>query len=227
MAEQKKNDEAVKLGDALSQSEVFINKYKTHILAAIAAIILIIFGIWAWNHFYKAPRESKAQIALIKGEQYFENDNYKEALEGDSLGYTGFLKIVDKFSGTKAANLANAYAGICYAKLGKPQEAIKYLDKFSAKDQMAAPAMKGSIGNCYIQLNNLDKGVDLLLAAAKEADNNSLSPIFLQQAGEVLLQQGKFDKALDAFNQIKYKYFRSYQATEVDKYIEKANLLKK
>ena len=41
------------------------------------------------------------------------------------------MKLADEFSGTDAGNLANAYAGLCYAQLGKYEDAIKYLDKFS------------------------------------------------------------------------------------------------
>ena len=40
------------------------------------------------------------------------------------------LKSLDEFSGTAAGNLANAYSGICYAQLGKYEDAVKYLDKF-------------------------------------------------------------------------------------------------
>lgn len=62
-------------------------------------------------------------------------------MNGDSIGYKGFLKVADEFSGTAAGNLANAYAGICYAQLGKYEDAVKYLDKFSAKDQLVSPAI--------------------------------------------------------------------------------------
>ena len=66
-----------------------------------------------------------------------------------------------------------------------------------------------------------------MLKAANEADNNSLSPIYLLQAGEILVKQGKYDDAIQAYTTIKDKYFRSYQAMDIDKYIEQAKLLKK
>ena len=53
---------------------------------------------------------------------------------GDSLGFAGLLKVAEEFSGTKAANLAHAYAGLSMAKLGRYDEAVKELDKFSASD---------------------------------------------------------------------------------------------
>ena len=148
-------------------------------------------------------------------------------MNGDSIGYAGFLKVAEEYSGTKAANLAKAYAGICYAKLGKTQEAIDALNGFDADDQMVAPAIKGTIGNCYAQLGDLDKAASTLLDAANQADNNTLSPIFLMQAGEILVKQGKYDEAIQAYTTIKDKYFASYQAMNIDKYIEQAKLLKK
>jgi tetratricopeptide (TPR) repeat protein len=103
----------------------------------------------------------------------------------------------------------------------------KALDSFDGNDQMVAPAMKGAMGNCYAQLGQLDKASSMLLKAADEADNTTLSPIYLKQAGEILVKQGKYDDAIKAYTSIKEKYFRSYQAMDIDKYIEQAKLLKK
>ena len=226
MANQKKKEEALNVEEVLSSSEAFILKNKKTIVGAILALVVIIAGIFAYNHLYKAPREKKAYAALFKGEQYFENEQYDLAISGDSIGYIGFLKVADQFSGTKAANLANAYAGLSYAHLGFNDDALKYLDKFSAKDQMISPAIKGAMGNVYVELGNISKAISLLQAAAKEADNNTLSPIFLQQAGELLVKEGKYDEAIAAYQTIKDKYFATYQAMDIDRYIEAAKLMK-
>ena len=226
MADQKKKDEALNVEEVLSSSEAFILKNKKTIVGAILALVLIIAGIFAYNHLYKAPREKKAYAALFKGEQYFENEQYDLAISGDSIGYIGFLKVADQFSGTKAANLANAYAGLSYAHLGYNDDAMEYLDKFSANDQMISPAIKGAMGNVYVELGNISKAISLLQAAAKEADNNTLSPIFLQQAGELLVKEGKYDEAIAAYQTIKDKYFASYQAMDIDRYLEAAKLMK-
>ena len=227
MAEQKKANEALNVEDALTRSEAFLLKNKKTIIGAVLAVIIIVAGVVMYKNLYAAPREEKAQAALFKGQEYFEADNYEAALNGDSIGYAGFLKVADEYSGTDAANLAKAYAGICYAQLGQNEEAIKMLDGFKGNDQMVGPAMKGTIGNCYARLGQLDKAASMLLKAANEADNNTLSPIYLQQAGEILVKQGKYDEAIKAYTQIKEKYFRSYQSMSIDKYIEQAKLLKK
>lgn len=227
MAEQKKTNEALNVEDALTQSEAFFIKNKKAIIGTVVAVIIIIAGVVMYKNLYADPREEKAQAALFKGQEYFEADAYAQALNGDSIGFAGFVKVADEYSGTKAANLAKAYMGLCYAHLGKYDEAVKALDSFDGDDQMVAPAMKGAMGNCYAQLGQLDKAASMLLKAANEADNNSLSPIYLLQAGETLVKQGKYDDAIQAYTTIKDKYFRSYQAMDIDKYIEQAKLLKK
>ena len=227
MAEQKNQNEHLNVEDALTQSEAFLIKYKNAIIGGVVAVIIIVAGFIMYKNLYAEPREEKAQAALFKGQEYFEQDAFEQALNGDSIGYTGFLKVADDYSGTKAANLAKAYAGICYAQLGKYEEAVKMLDSFNGKDQMVAPAILGAAGNCYAQLGQLDKAASTLLSAADKADNNTLSPIFLIQAGEILVKQGKYDDAVNAYNKIKDKYFQSYQAMDIDKYIEQAKLMKK
>ena len=227
MAEQKNQNEHLNVEDALTQSEAFLIKYKNAIIGGVVAVIIIVAGFIMYKNLYAEPREEKAQAAFFKGQEYFEQDAFEQALNGDSIGYTGFLKVADEYSGTKAANLAKAYAGICYAQLGKYEEAVKMLDSFNGKDQMVAPAILGAAGNCYAQLGQLDKAASTLLSAADKADNNTLSPIFLIQAGEILVKQGKYDDAVNAYTKIKDKYFQSYQAMDIDKYIEQAKLMKK
>ena len=227
MAEQKNQNEHLNVEDALTQSEAFLIKYKNAIIGGVVAVIIIVAGFIMYKNLYAEPREEKAQAALFKGQEYFEQDAFEQALNGDSIGYTGFLKVADDYSGTKAANLAKAYAGICYAQLGKYEEAVKMLDSFNGKDKMVAPAILGAAGNCYAQLGQLDKAASTLLSAADKADNNTLSPIFLIQAGEILVKQGKYDDAVNAYTKIKDKYFQSYQAMDIDKYIEQAKLMKK
>jgi len=227
MAEQKNQNEHLNVEDALTQSEAFLIKYKNAIIGGVVAVIIIVAGFIMYKNLYAEPREEKAQAALFKGQEYFEQDAFEQALNGDSIGYAGFLKVADDYSGTKAANLAKAYVGICYAQLGKYEDAVKMLDSFDGSDQMVAPAILGATGNCYAQLGQLDKAASTLLSAADKADNNTLSPIFLLQAGEILVKQGKYDDAVNAYTKIKDKYFQSYQAMDIDKYIEQAKLMKK
>lgn len=224
MTEQKHTHDPLNVDEALSTSEAFLLKNKNLLLGVVIALVVIVGGYLGYKHFISEPKERKASEAIFKGEQYFGDDNFEIALKGDSLGYAGFIKLADQFSGTDAGNLANAYAGLCYAQLGKYEDAIKYLDKFSGNDLLVAPAVMGALGNCYAQVGQLDKAVATLLKAAEHANSMTLSPIYLIQAGQILEKQGKNAEAVDAYKQVKNKYGNSYQAMDIDKYIERASL---
>ena len=208
----------------ISQSEAFFLKYKKAIIAAVIAIVVIIAGIVLYKTYISGPKEAKASTAIAKGQDYFAVGEFQKALNGDSATFKGFITLASEYSSTKAGNLANLYAGLCFAKLDKWQEAARYLEKYDASDdQMVSPAAVGALGNAYAHLNQLDKAVSTLKKAAEMADNNSLSPTFLIQAGEILESQGKADEALKLYQTIKEKYFNSMQYQTIDEYIERVS----
>ncbi|MEG2513759.1 MAG: hypothetical protein RSA92_00335, partial [Bacteroidaceae bacterium] len=107
MAEQKNSpEEGMNVEDALGRSEAFIIKNKAALIGVIIAAIVLIAGVVLYKHFISEPNQIKASEAIFKGEQYFGQDAYELALNGDSLGYKGFVKVADEFSGTKSGELA-------------------------------------------------------------------------------------------------------------------------
>ena len=223
MANVNEQQGALNVEETLNKSEAFFLKYKKAIIYGVLAVIVVIAVVIVYKQYVSAPREDKASTALAKGQEYFQQDLYEKALNGDGAGYAGFVKVASDYSSTEAGNLANLYAGLCYAGLGKWNEAAKYLEEFDTKDdQMISPAAEGALGNAYAHLNQLDKAVSHLKNAAKNADNNSLSPTFLIQAGEILESQGKAAEALELYKEIKEKYVYSMQYQTIDKYIERA-----
>ena len=200
----------------VAKTEAFFEKNKKMIMGCLAAIIIIIAGIILFNNYYLTPRANEASTELAKSQQLFEQQQYDKALEG-------FQKVAADYSSTDAGNLAQLYIGICQANLGKWQEAVNALESFSGKgDQMISPAAEGALGDAYANLNQLDKAVEHMKKAAKMADNNTLSPIYLIKAGEILESQGKKAEALELYKQVKEKYVNSMQYQTIDKYIERA-----
>ena len=220
------------MADALSQKEAVFMKHKKAISAAIVVVILIVAGVLSYETYISGPREQEASTALAKGQDYFANQQYEIALKGDSTGFRGLLDIAFDYSSTDAGNLANLYAGLCYANLDKWNDAVKYLEKYSpADDEMISPAATAALGNAYAHIKQPDKAVEYLKKAASMADseaegnaNNSLSPTFLIQAGEILESQNKKDEALKIYQDIKKKYVNSPVYGEIDKYIERVSV---
>ena len=213
-----KNQQAApELQEQASKAEAFFEKYKKAIIIGVCAVIIIVVGAILFNNYYLTPRENEASTELAKSQELFANEQFDKAL-------TGFQKIASDYSSTDAGNLAQLYIGLCQANLGKWQEAVNALESFSGKgDAMISPAAEGALGNAYANLNQLDKAVEHLKKAASMADNNSLSPTFLIQAGEILESQGKKDEALKLYQEVKEKYFNSMQYQTIDGYIERAS----
>lgn len=208
--------------ETLNVQESLFLKYKKAIIGGVVAVVVIIAGVIVYKNYISNPRETKASTILAKGQDYFNNGDFEKALKGDKKDFPGFETVASEYSSTDAGNLANLYAGLCYAQTGKWQEAANCIEKFSSQDdQMISPAAEAALGNVYAHLNQLDKAVSCLKSAAKKADNNSLSPTFLIQAGEILESQGKADEALKCYQEVKDKYFNSMAYQTIDKYIER------
>lgn len=227
----KKQQGVIDVNETLNKSEAFFDKYKKTIIIAIIALFAIIACVFLYQAYVSGPREDKASTALGRGQEYFMAEQFDKALNGDGAGYTGFLKIISDYGSTDAGNLANLYAGLCYANLEKWNEAVKYLDAYSpSNDAMISPAAIAALGNAYAHVNQLDKAISALEEAADKADkqgkdgiNNSLSPTFRLQAAMLLESQGKKYEALKKYEDIKKKYTTSplVQSQEIDKYIQR------
>ena len=230
----KKENAATNMAETISSSEAFMLKYKKHIAIAVVALIVLVAGFFLYKNYVSAPREEKASTELAKGQELFGMQQFEKALNGDGATFSGFIKLANDYSSTDAGNLANLYAGLCYANLNKWNEAVKYLDSYSpGNDAMVSPAAIAALGNAYAHVGKIDEAINALKKAADKADsksedgtNNSLSPTFLLQAGQLLESQNKKADALKVYQDIKKKYVNSaiVQSQEIDKYIERASL---
>ena len=213
------NIEAVE--SALSRSEQFIEDNQK-IITTVIVIIIAIVGIYlGYKKFYLQPLEDEAQSQMFVAAQYFERDSFNLALNGD-VNYPGFLGIIDDYSATKAANLANYYAGISYLHLGQFENAIEYLKSFSASDKMLKPISLGAIGDANMELENKEEAVSFYLKAAEASVNEFTTPIYLMKAGQAYESIGDYKNALKTYNRIKEKHKKSAEGRVIEKYITRA-----
>ncbi len=211
---------------AIGKAEAFIEKYQKQLIYAVLLIVLVVCGILLFNKFYLAPKEIEAQDQMSKGQQYFEVDSFKVALNGDGANYIGFNKIIKEYGITKSSNAAHLYAGICEYELGEYQKAIDHLTKFNANGSINFEVVAtGKIGDAYAELGNLDKALDYFKKAYKN-DNKVFSPVYLKKAGAICETKGDFAQAIELYTKIKNNYPQSSEARDIEKYIEHANLKK-
>ncbi|MBK6967173.1 MAG: tetratricopeptide repeat protein [Bacteroidales bacterium] len=204
--------------EALSKSEVFIEKNQKLLIIILGAIALLVIAYFGFQRFYLIPQEKEAQSQMFMAEKYFEQDSLKLALNGDGM-YPGFIQIINDYGMTKSAKLAHYYVGIISLNDGKFQEAIDHLEKFNLKDEIVSPMAKGAIGDAYMELGKVDKAAEYYLEAADLNKNDFTTPVFLQKAAWAFEELGNKEKALQAYDRIRLEYPRSAEARDIDKYI--------
>lgn len=215
--ETNKRDEFESVEQALSTTEAFIEKNRKTILLAAGIVVLVVLSILAFKNFYLNPREVTAQNEIFKAENYFKTDSFSVALNGN-FEFIGFKEIASKYSLTSAGNVATAYAGICYYKLGDYLNAIQYLSQYDSKEEYLSATVTGLIGDSYVELDKVEKAIGYFEKAAAW-DNQVTAPIYLKKAGLAYESLNKNDKAEKCYLKIKEKYPQSSEASDIDKYI--------
>ena len=171
----------------------------------------------AVNNFYLKPRVVAAENAMYKAQELFAVDSFKVAVDGNGKDVMGFKEIASEYGMTASGNLANAYTGICYYKLGKYQDAVKYLTQYDAGDDYFKTSVIGLTGDCYAELGETGKAQDYYSKAIGQ--KNELSPVYLKKAGILFETKGQAADAEKMYLQIKNDYPKSMEAGDIDKYL--------
>lgn len=222
----KKGEERLEnVESALSKTELWIEEHQKLIYGIIAAVLVIAGIIWGLKAL-NDKKDRNASSEIFTAQKYFEQENYEAALNGDG-NYLGFIDVYDSYSGTKTGKLAAYYAGISYMKLGQYEDAIEYLKKFNGKDDILAPMALGAIGDCYMELDNMNEAVAYYMNAVNKSKNEFTGPMFLTKAGMTYEILGDYANALKCYNTLKADYPLSNEAFEINKSIARVEELMK
>ena len=194
-------------------------KYGKQASYVLLAIIVIVAGFFAWRNLVSDPNEKKATEAMFRAEEYYRLDSARLALNGDAIN-AGFLKVIARYSGTKAADLTSFYAGSCYLKLGDFNNAVKYLKDFSTSVKQLQERDYGLLGDAYSELNRKEEAAEQYKKAGTYFEKDELlSPEYLFRSGYLYESMGKTQDAIAMYRLIKDKYPTSQRGADIDKYL--------
>ena len=207
-------------------SESFTEKAETiwhtrrrPILIGAGIILLLILGILAYRTFITEPNEQKASESMFRAQEYFSQDSLRLALNGDNIN-PGFLKVISRYGGTKAANLSHFYAGYCYLRLSDFNNAVKQLKDFSTGSKQISARAASLLGDAYSELNKKAEAADEYSKAGKMFEKDDYnSPKYLFRAAYLYETMGKTKEAVEHYKLIKEKYARSEEGQDIDKYL--------
>ena len=108
---------------------------------------------------------------------------------------------------------------------GKYQEALEYLNDCSLDDEIAEAGVETLKGDCYVNLDQLDKALGAYKSAISEADENpEIVPFVLIKMANIYRAQGNFEAEAKAYKEIidEYPSYTSSTRIDIRKYYERA-----
>jgi tetratricopeptide (TPR) repeat protein len=206
--------------EVIAKAKDFWSKYGKLVTTVSVVLIVAIGGYYIYQNFFVKPKQEKAADLMYKAEEYYRLDSVNLALNGDASN-PGFLKIMDKYSGTDAANLASYYAGDCYLKLNDNEKAVKYLKKFSTDAKPIQARAYKLIGDAYGDLGKFKEALDYYKKAAhhfEKDETGSAEALFL---AAYLAQHSLNDtkEAIDLYKELKEKFPKTQQGFEAVNYL--------
>lgn len=184
-----------------------------------AVFIVLVLGIWAYFKFYVPKQEAKANAELYMAERYFAMDSIDLALNGDGV-HLGVLDLAG--SGTKAGKKASYMAGRALMEKGQYEEAISYLKDADFDDMLVGPLAKCLIGDCYSEMEDYANAAKFYMKGSSLNPNQFTTPYALKKAARAYEKTGEWKSALKAYTKIKTDYKDTEAASQIDKYIARA-----
>lgn len=229
MSEINKNhseDPEAVIESAIASTETYIEKNSKKMLIGLGTVAIVVLGFFGYKIFVVEPREDSAAAEVFVAEQMFAADSFAVALNG-SLEFKGFLDVADEYSSTAVGNIANHYAGVCYAQLGEWENALSSLKKYKSVKGIASEIINaqniGLQGDMLVQLGKNEEALAKFKSAASASSNDFTAPMYLKKAGEIASKLGDKAQALELYKKVKIDYPYSLEGRDIDKYIGKVS----
>lgn len=219
---QKKGDEGIDLienPDAFvsKTEEFFSNKKNQNIVLGVGALIAILVAAFVFYKSYQSNQNQEAHEEMFQAIYYFEADSIGKALNGDGNNY-GFLDIVDIYSGTEAANLANFYIGASYLNLGEYENAIRYFEDFTSSDVLIQSRAYSLAGDAYMELGDFESAINAYQKAVDHKPTEDYTPIYLTKLAIAYEENGDLQSAAQAYGRIITEFPLSDQLQNAQKH---------
>ncbi len=198
----------------------FYAKNKKNVQIAGGALVVIIGGWLAYQFLYLNPRNKEANEALWRVEQWVELDSMDWVLQGNGE-FIGAEELMNKYSGTVAAEKAKYYAACAKRNNGDFQGALDLFKDVDFNDNTVGVQAIGNAGDMYVELGQLDDAADWLQKAAKKAmsadSKDALAPVYLMKAARVQVERQDFAAAKELLQEVVDNFKRSQEIGEAQK----------
>ncbi len=166
-------------------------------------------GSIAWITFKDKKhkkQEKEANQELEEALYSIEEEQYEKALIGEEGMFIGLKAISEKYSTTKAGNLAHLHIAIIYMKQKKYKDAITCLKNSTIEEPTMQARSLALIGDAYSNQTQHDQAAKYYEKAAEHQPNKFFTPNYLTKAAQAYEKQEKYKKALKCYQKIIDKF---------------------
>ncbi len=212
------------LDEGANKTEEWVTRNQNTILYIIGGLAVVALLWWAYTQFILGPKSEEAVVEMTQSNIYYndavnasgdvQDSLYTLALEGGN-GKFGLLRIIDEYSGTDAANLANYQAGMAYLNIGGTnyQKAIDHLSAYNGGDSVYEGLSLAGIGDALVQVNQTGDAVSYYMKAAQSSPDEFSTPKYLLKAANAAIATGDNSTAIKALETIESTYGDSDEAS--------------
>ena len=220
MAKKEENKDLLENPEVLQEKLVDVESWFERnpkiVIGVVAGLMLVVGGFFGYR-YYLTNQDAQAQNEMFQAVRYFEADSLNLALIGDGNNL-GFLQIIEDYSQTDAANLANFYVGAIYLKQGKFPLAIFHLEDFNANDMLVQARAYSLMGDAYMEQKDYENAARYYDKAASHKPNKEFTPIYLMKAALAYEKLNQNQKAISAYQTIIEKYWESSELQNARKF---------
>lgn len=207
------------LNDQLTGISQKVQENQRIIYIASGVVAAIVICILAYIYGVRNPGIEKGNDEIGQADLQLFNG-------ADSVALQQYENIANEH-GYSAGNRAALQAAILLYNKGEYQEALNYLNKYSADEAFIGAAAYSLEGDCYVNLDQLDNAVKAFQQAISQSDDNpAYTPYFMQKLARVYNAQQNYGAELKIYEEIEKKYplYGDTYGVDIKKYLERARL---
>lgn len=183
------------------------NKRKLYTVAGTLVVIVILVFFYIHN---KKEKNDEAELKLSSVISVYDQNQYKEAIDGDpSKNIMGLKDIVDRYGSTESGETAKLLLGNCYFNLGDYDNALKQFEDYSGGNDIIKASCLSGIGAVYEAKGDMKKAGEYFEKSTEVNKNVVINPENLYYAVRAYAEAGDKVNAKRIFEKLKNDYPKS------------------
>jgi tetratricopeptide (TPR) repeat protein len=208
-----------KLVTAYFETKEMLSKesVKKKIYTGLGILVVIILVIFFYINNKKAKNE-EAETKLSGVITLYEAGKYQESINGDpTTNTTGLMEIVNNYGGTESGQTAKFYLANCYYNLRDFDNALKYFEDYSGKNNIIKASCLSGIGSVYEAKGDIQKGAEYYEKSANLDKTIIINQENIYYAIRAYDQAGNKKEAKRLYETLKNDYPTSKYIAEIKK----------